>query len=217
MSEKSAYNTSKAASAELVDSLLEGSFLNYVGHRACIRKSILAARREKIHVNLGDLLSQNNLAGGQERNHLHRETWNGVWLSAVHHRLNGNELSQEESRDNLCLRYGLMLQVIPATCDGCGKKLSIKHALSCPNDGFVLLRYDEATMERGALGSWALVPSAITYKLKINSRTVQGERTEAGAQQDGGADEYGTDTLGEAQGGNGRTVNGAARLVGQLG
>ena len=33
LSADSAYNTSKAASGELVDSLLEGSVLNYVGHR----------------------------------------------------------------------------------------------------------------------------------------------------------------------------------------
>ena len=33
-SAESAYNTSKAASRELVDSLLGGSVLNYVGHRA---------------------------------------------------------------------------------------------------------------------------------------------------------------------------------------
>ena len=36
---------------------------------------------------------------------------------------------------------------------------------------------DDATKEWGALGSRALVPSAITYKQKINSMTVQGERT----------------------------------------
>ena len=34
LSAECAYNTSKAASSELVDSLLGGSVLNYVGHRA---------------------------------------------------------------------------------------------------------------------------------------------------------------------------------------
>ena len=33
---ESAYNTSKAASGELVDSLLKGAALNYLIHRACI-------------------------------------------------------------------------------------------------------------------------------------------------------------------------------------
>ena len=53
-----------------------------------------------------------------------------------------------------------------------------------PKGGLVLARHDDAANEWGALGAWALVPSAITYKPKINSRTVQGERTGAGARQE---------------------------------
>ena len=116
---------------------------------------------------LAELARQNELVGGQERNRLHRETRNGVWLSAVPHRLNGTELSQEEFRDNLCLRYGLMPQDIPATCDGCGKKFLIEHTLSCPKGGIVLARNDENAKEWGALGAWDLVPSAITYEPKL--------------------------------------------------
>ena len=39
------------------------------------------------------------------------------------------------------------------------------------------------------------MPSAITYEPKINSRTVQGERTGAGARQEGGEADDGTDRL----------------------
>ena len=42
------------------------------------------------------------------------------------------------------------------------------------------------------------------------------ERAGAGAQQDGGAADGGTDTEGEAQGGRERKVNGAVRLAGML-
>ena len=55
LSEESAYKTSKAASRELVDSLIGGSVLNYVGHRACLRWARLAARSEKMHVEIGEL------------------------------------------------------------------------------------------------------------------------------------------------------------------
>ena len=137
-------------------------------------------------------------------------TSNVAWLSSVPHRLNGIELSQEELRDNLRLRYGLMPQDIPTTCDSCGKKFSIEHALSCPKGGLVLSRHDDAAKEWGALGSRALVPIAITYKPKINNRTVQVERTGAGARQDGEEADDGTDTVG-------RTVNRASRSVGQPG
>ena len=46
---------------------------------------------------------------------------------------------------------------------------------------------------------------------------MKGERTGAGARQEGGAADSGTDTVGESQGGRERTVNGAARLIGQPG
>ena len=39
LSAESAYNTSKAASEELLDSFVGGSVLNYVGHRACVCKA----------------------------------------------------------------------------------------------------------------------------------------------------------------------------------
>ena len=93
-----------------------------------------------------------------------------------------------------------MPQYIPAICDGCGKKFSIEHALSYPKGGLVLARHDNAAREWGSLGAQALFPSAITYEPKINSRTVQGDRTGSGARQEGGEADGGTGTVG-------RTVN----------
>ena len=56
LSAESAYNTSKSVSGYLVYSLLGGSVLNYVGHRACVHKASLAARSAKIHIDLGGSL-----------------------------------------------------------------------------------------------------------------------------------------------------------------
>ena len=97
-----------------------------------------------------------------------------------------------------------MPQDIPATCDGCGKKFLIEHALSCPRGGLALARHGNAAKEWGALGARALVPSAITYEPKTNSKTVQGERTGARARQKGGEADGVTDTVGHM-------VNEAAR------
>ena len=95
LSAESAYHTSKAARVELVDSLLGGSALNYVGHGAYVRWTSLLKRRENMYVELGEISRQKELAEGQERNCLHRATGNEEWLSDVTHRLNGKELSHE--------------------------------------------------------------------------------------------------------------------------
>ena len=159
---------------------------------------------------MSEVYDRQEQAGRQGKNRLQRALRNGEWLSAVPHRLNGTELSWEEFWDNIFLRYGLMPQDIPATCDGCGKKFSIDYALSCPKGGLVLARNDAAAKEWSDLGARALVPSEITYEPKINSRTVKGERTGAGARQEGGEADGGTDTVG-------RTVNWAARIARQPG
>ena len=95
-----------------------------------------------------------------------------------------------------------MSQDIPATCNGCGKKVLIEHSLSFPKGGLVLAQDDDAAKEWGDIGARVLVPSAITYEPKINSRTVQGGRTGIGARQEGGGAKGRTDTVGESQGGS---------------
>ena len=149
---------------------------------------------------LEELDIKKDLASFQERNRLHRATKNGAWLSAVTHRLNSVELSREEFRDNLCLRYGLMPQYIPATFDVCGKRFSIEHVLSLPKVGLVLARNFDAAKEWGALGARSLVPSTITYEPKINRSKLKGERTGARAWQDGGTAKVGAYIVGESQG-----------------
>ena len=64
MSAESVYNTSNVDSVELVDSLLGGSALNYVGRRACIRGENSAARRYRKNVELAELSIKKELAGG---------------------------------------------------------------------------------------------------------------------------------------------------------
>ena len=62
LSAECAYNTSKADSRELVDSFLGGSALNYVGHRACVRKASQSARLSKRIVELSELFKRQDQA-----------------------------------------------------------------------------------------------------------------------------------------------------------
>ena len=58
LSAESAYNTSKEASRELVDSILGGSVLKYVGHRACVRTASQTARLRKNSVKLAEIFKR---------------------------------------------------------------------------------------------------------------------------------------------------------------
>ena len=90
---ESAYNTSKVASGELVDSLLGGFALKYVGHRSRICRAIPGSRKERNHVELVEMDRRKELAGVQERNRLLRETRDGARLSTLPHHFNETELS----------------------------------------------------------------------------------------------------------------------------
>ena len=65
LSAECAYNTYKAASRELVDSLLGGSILNYVGHRACVHKASQSARLSKRIIELSEIFKRQDQEGGQ--------------------------------------------------------------------------------------------------------------------------------------------------------
>ena len=77
LSAESAFNTSKAASGELKDSLLGGSVLEYVGNRACVHKKSQMTRRTKMSFDMGEVFRRKEISGIQERNRLHRATSNG--------------------------------------------------------------------------------------------------------------------------------------------
>ena len=62
LSAESAYNTSKADSEELIDSLLVGSSLNYVGHKACIHGASVSARKNRKNVEMSEIARQKDLA-----------------------------------------------------------------------------------------------------------------------------------------------------------
>jgi hypothetical protein len=76
--------------------------------------------------------------------------------------LNGTELSEEEFRDNLRLRFGLTPLSLPARCDGCDAAFTVGHALTCKKGGLVLLRHNDVAAEWHQLCAAALTPSAVS-------------------------------------------------------
>ena len=81
------------------------------------------------------------------------------WLSVLPSARNQFDLSAQEFRDGLALRYKKPLLCLPSVCDGCGAPFSIEHALDCHFGGLVTRRHIEVRDAFGDLASliWAPV------------------------------------------------------------
>jgi hypothetical protein len=103
-----------------------------------------------------------------ERRAILRGQSTGQWLSVLPSTVNGTELSAQEFRDSLLLRYGRSPPDLPTHCDGCSKKFSVRHALECKKGGLVISRHNEIRDELCDLASRALTPSSVRDEPKIH-------------------------------------------------
>ncbi len=78
-------------------------------------------------------------------------SWLNVIPVAKHH----FDLSAQEFRDSLAIRYKKPLLEIPPNCDGCNAPFDLSHALSCRTGGLVKLRHNEVRDAFGDLASLA--------------------------------------------------------------
>ena len=73
------------------------------------------------------------------------------------------DLSQEEFRNNLRLRYGLMPQDIPQPVTFVVRSAQLSAPYYAQRLALFLTRHEDAAKEWWDLGAWALIPSAINY------------------------------------------------------
>jgi len=75
------------------------------------------------------------------------------WLAVTPLERSQFDLSAQEFRDGLALRYKKPLLCLPPCCDGCGATFSIEHALDCRIGGLVGRRHNEVRDAFGDLAS----------------------------------------------------------------
>ena len=80
------------------------------------------------------------------------------WLSVLPLARSQFDLSAQEFRDDLALRYKKPLLSLTSVCDGCGAPFSIEHALGCRFGGLVTRRYNEVRDAFGNLASLVWAP-----------------------------------------------------------
>ena len=80
------------------------------------------------------------------------------WLSVLPLARSQFDLSAQEFRDGLALRYRKPLLSLPSVCDGCGAPFSVDHALDCRFGGLVTRRHNEVRDAFGDLASLVWSP-----------------------------------------------------------
>ena len=163
------YETSCEACNLLVESMLERKRLRLGSHRRQVQKASLKGRKARVLLEDSFAEARAERMGIREKWRLLRAKSAGIWLSCIPSRLNGTELSAEEFRDNLRLRYNLKPLFMPEKCDGCGAPMTVEHALSCKVGGLVHICHDDVADEFGHLCALALKPSRVTHEPVINS------------------------------------------------
>jgi len=166
----------------LTDSLRHGTPLGVAEYT----KACSAARRSQRKSN--DLRQSENFkrlcnqAKQADSRRMNKAKETGAWLTAMPNTLNGTELSADEFRDNLRIRFGLTPASLPHRCEGCGERFSVEHAMSCKKGGLVMLRHNDVVAEWHHLCAKALGSTAITDEPLIHtSRDVR----QAGANGNG--------------------------------
>jgi len=73
------------------------------------------------------------------------------WLTVLPVSQDHYNLTAQECRDALTLRYQKPFLSVPSSCDGCGAPFSLDHALICRKGGLIIQRHNEVIMRSGML------------------------------------------------------------------
>jgi hypothetical protein len=106
-----------------------------------------------------------------------RATETGAWLTVIPDQLNGTDLSADEFRDSLLLRFGLTPHSLPHRCEGCQQRFSVDHAMTCKKGGLILLHHNDLSSEWQELCAQTLSPSVVCDKPLIQWSGPAGRRS----------------------------------------
>ena len=150
------HEASKAATSHLTESIVDPNVdFDICTHRLKSVDALKKAKEKRLKREAEALAERAEGKPAVGRRDM-RNCRNGAWLTVVPSRLNGTDLSANEFRDNIRLRYNFKPLDMPSRCDGCGAKLTVEHAMSCKVGGLVHCRHDTTGDEFRHLAGCAL-------------------------------------------------------------
>ena len=142
---KLAFDTSRSCAAHLIDAVKGLSVFDISEHMQVIRNS---KQSQSLQCRERDEQTFNSILGlvcDTKRRVIKRAVdWKtSGWLTIMPLSCHHFDLSPNEFRDALCLRYNRSLVRMPMLCDGCENPSSVQHALDCRKGGLVIKRHNE--------------------------------------------------------------------------
>ncbi|KAL1462001.1 hypothetical protein WDU94_013856 [Cyamophila willieti] len=144
------FETSKKCSTILSDAIVNNIQLNMTEHMKIMKetkKIAVEKKKEKDEIVLNNTIHKFIPA---KRRAVERsitkisQTKTSNWLSVLPIRKDHFDLSANEFRDALAIRYNREPPAMPNSCDGCGdKQFSLQHALDCKAGGLITRRHNE--------------------------------------------------------------------------
>ena len=140
-----AHYTSSRSACELLINAVTGdtSFSSYdhICQVHSARESHSKSQREVDNSTLACILS--TLNDNDKRTIERTKDCLSSWLNVLPVMKDNFDLSCNEFRDALCLRYAKPLLNLPQSCDGCSNIFTTSHALDCKKGGLVTIRHNE--------------------------------------------------------------------------
>ncbi|KAI2507264.1 hypothetical protein MHU86_7100 [Fragilaria crotonensis] len=143
------FAASKESTTLLQGSLVTGDRLCAMAHKRDASRGRLAAKANRSRVRASRLEALLASSRPLEKRRIVRSAATGAWLSTLPSLLNGSDLSAEEFRDGVRLRFGLTPASLPPRCDGCGERFTTEHAMSCRKGGLILHRHNDLSGRAG--------------------------------------------------------------------
>ena len=133
------YTTSRRLTGPIVNALNQISSFNYDefhSHYFEVKESITKEREANLERVFEDIFTK--LTSSQQRAILRaKDEKISSWLNVIPVVKHHFDLSAQEFRDALALRYKKPLLCVPSTCDGCGDPFDLSHALICRKGGLI--------------------------------------------------------------------------------
>ena len=165
----SSYQSSKTSTGHLANTLKSGAPLDATDYAEVASQNRRECRKARVKAEVSVLEDLCKGLPDLAKRRLLRSRETGTWITATPDRLNGTELSAEEFRDSLRLRFGLLPSFLPHRCDGCSERFTVEHAMSCKKGGLVVQRHNDVAAEWHHLCAQALQPSAVSDEPLINT------------------------------------------------